>query len=72
MRNTWILIVGIIILVISLILDYLGLKNTQEGFGTVQIIGTIVGAILIIIAVVMMLAKKKSAPKPAGTDKPQE
>ena len=72
MRNALILIVGIIVLVLSLILDVIGLKNTQEGFGTVQIIGTIVGVILIIIAVVMMLAKKKGAPAPAAPTKAEE
>lgn len=58
MKNTWILLLGLLILIFSLILDMLGL-NTKEGFGLVQIIGTVIGAVLVIYGLVMMTKKKK-------------
>jgi hypothetical protein len=58
MKNTWILLLGLLILIFSLVLDMLGM-NTKEGFGLVQILGTVIGAVLIIYGIVMMRKGKK-------------
>ncbi len=57
MKNTLIFIIGIIILVLAVVLDYLGL-NTKEGFGLVQIAGVVIGAVLIIVGLIRMGKKK--------------
>lgn len=53
------LVVGIIVLVLSLVLDLIGLGRTP-GFGWNQIAGTIVGAIVAIVGVVLMVKKQGS------------
>lgn len=58
MKNTLIFIVGLVILVLALILDLIGIPNTKDGFGLVQIIGAVVGAVLVVYGLVKMGKKK--------------
>lgn len=58
MKNTLIFIVGLVILVLAFILDLIGIPNTKEGFGLVQIIGAVVGGVLLVYGLVKMGKKK--------------
>ena len=53
------LVVGIIILVVSLIADFIGIGRAPAGFGFKQILGTIIGAIVIIIGIVLTIKETK-------------
>jgi hypothetical protein len=55
------LVVGIIVLVVSLLLDVIGIGSTP-GFGWYQIAGTIVGIIVAIVGGVLMGKKQASPP----------
>lgn len=57
MNKKTLLIVGIIILVISLITDFIGI-GIKPGFGIVQISGVIIGIILIIVGITGKKSKK--------------
>jgi hypothetical protein len=56
------LIVGIVVLVLSLLLDVIGLGRSP-GFGWVQIVGTLVGLIVAIVGGVLMSKKQGSQPR---------
>jgi hypothetical protein len=51
-----VLLVGLVILVLSLVADYIGLGE-GTGFGNKQIVGTIVGAGIFVVGLVMMQKK---------------
>ena len=58
MKKALLLIIGIVILLVAIFLDYFGF-NTKPGYGIIQIIGMVVGGALIIFGLVM---KSKKAP----------
>lgn len=56
MKNTLLIIIGILLMILFVILDFLPF-NTKEGFGLVQIAGTAIGAILVILGAVKVFKK---------------
>lgn len=50
------LVIGIVILILSLAVDFIGL-GAHRGFGYYQIIGIIVGAIAIVVGLILSLRK---------------
>ncbi len=57
MNSKVVLIAGIIILILSLIMDFIGL-GFKPGFGAGQIAGTIIGIALIAIGLIRKKAQK--------------
>lgn len=51
-----VLVIGIIVLILSLLADVIGIGGSS-GFGTRQIIGTIVGAVMAAVGFFIMLKK---------------
>jgi len=51
-----VLVIGIIVLILSLLADVLGIGGAS-GFGTKQIVGTIVGAVMAAVGFFLMLKK---------------
>jgi hypothetical protein len=54
--GTVLLVVGIVVLLLSLIADLIGIGGSP-GFGTYQIVGAIVGAIVTVVGLVLTLKK---------------
>jgi len=54
--GTVLLVVGIVVLLLSLIADLIGIGG-WPGFGTYQIVGAIVGAIVAVVGLVLTLQK---------------
>jgi hypothetical protein len=50
------LVVGIVILLLSLVADPIGF-GTSPGFGSYQIVGAVVGAVVTVVGLVLMLKK---------------
>ena len=51
------IVAGIVILVLSLAADLVGLGGSNAVFGPQQIIGTVVGAIVIVVGLILRLKK---------------
>lgn len=58
MKGKILLIAGIIILLVSVLLDYIGI-GSKPGFGAVQIAGTLLGLVLILLGVRGLRPRKK-------------
>ena len=56
MAGIVLLVVGIVVLLLSLVADVLGI-GSSPGFGSYQIVGTIVGAIVTVVGLVLTLKK---------------
>jgi len=54
------IVIGVLVLAVSLLADYLGLGSGPAGIGWKQLIGAGVGLVVAVVGVVLALRKKKS------------
>ena len=54
------IIIGVLVLAVSLLADYIGLGSGPAGIGWMQLIGVGVGLVVAVVGIVLALRQKKS------------
>ena len=67
-----IVVAGIIVALVSILADTLGIGSTSDKFGTRQIIGTIVGVVVVVVgAGTYVRSGRSDGPEPEPTPEPE-
>jgi len=62
-----VVIVGILLLLVSLIADYVGIGRSP-GVGWIQIVGAVVGVLLAVVGGFLLRSEQSDAPEATGED----